>query len=109
MDGFGRRNARGSGSRVLFLHPLPGRVTFEVPHDRPARAGAHREHHGYRDPPAAIPCRIGWVEHLVGQQLGLDVKAVRRLVWRNLRTIFSRTDTLGLLPEPMATIMTAAP
>jgi TatD DNase family protein len=25
--------------------------------------------HGYADPPAAIPCRVEWVEHLVAQQL----------------------------------------
>ena len=61
--------------------------------------------HGYRDPPAAIPCRVEWVEHLVGQQLGLDVKDVRRLAWRNLATIIHETGTRRLLPEPLAAIL----
>lgn len=57
--------------------------------------------HGYADPPAAIPCRIEWVEYLVAQQLGLGVKDVRRLVWRNFTTIIRSTGTIGLLPEPL--------
>jgi TatD DNase family protein len=61
--------------------------------------------HGYRDPPAAIPCRVEWVEHLVGQQLKLDVEAVRWLVWRNLATIVRETGVGGLLPEPLAAIL----
>jgi len=61
--------------------------------------------HGYRDPPAAIPCRVEWVEHLVGQQLRLDVKDVRRLAWRNLATIIHETGTRRLLPEPLAAIL----
>ena len=61
--------------------------------------------HGYADPPAAIPCRIEWVEHLVGQQVGLGVQGVRRLVWQNLATIVQATGTWGLLPEPLAAIL----
>jgi TatD DNase family protein len=61
--------------------------------------------HGYRDPPAAIPCRVEWVEHLVGQQLKLDVEEVRRLAWRNFATIVRETDTSELLPEPIAAIL----
>jgi len=61
--------------------------------------------HGYRDPPAAIPCRVEWVEHLVGQQLRLDVKDVRRLAWRNLATIIRETGTRRLLPEPLAAML----
>lgn len=61
--------------------------------------------HGYADPPAAIPCRVGWVEYLVAQQLRLDVKEARRLVWRNFATIVLRTDTRKLLPEPLETIV----
>lgn len=64
--------------------------------------------HGYRDPPAAIPCRVEWVEHLVGQQLELAQAEVRRLVWRNLATILSETGTQGLLPEPLVAILTEA-
>jgi len=59
--------------------------------------------HGYADPPAAIPCRIEWVEHLVAKQLGLNRSDVRRLVWQNLATIIDKTDTLRLLPESLAT------
>jgi TatD DNase family protein len=55
--------------------------------------------HGYSDPPAAIPCRIEWVEHLLGQQLKTDIAAVRRLAWRNLGVLVERTGTAGLLPE----------
>jgi len=53
--------------------------------------------HGYADPPAAIPCRIEWVEHLVAQQLGIHVKETRRLVWRNLAAIIQETRTMDLL------------
>lgn len=62
--------------------------------------------HGYRDPPAAIPCRVQWVEHLVAQQLRLDVMDVRRLAWQNLATIVRQTGTRRLLPEPLAAIAT---
>lgn len=55
--------------------------------------------HGFYDPPAAIPCRIEWAEHLVAQQLGLSREDVRRLAWRNLSTIVGKTNTHDLLPE----------
>ncbi len=55
--------------------------------------------HGHADPPAAIPLRVGWVEHLVAQQYGMDVKALRRLIWQNFGTIIQKTGTLSLLPE----------
>ncbi len=61
--------------------------------------------HGYADPPAAIPCRVEWVEHLVAQQLGLGVKDVRRLVWQNFAEIVRKTDTQKLLPEPFRAII----
>lgn len=61
--------------------------------------------HGYADPPAAIPCRIEWVEHLVGQQLHLHRSAVRHLAWQNLATIVHKTNTMELLPGPLATII----
>jgi TatD DNase family protein len=64
--------------------------------------------HGYADPPAAIPCRIEWVEHLVAQQLGLSGRDVRRLAWQNLATIVQKTDTRKLLPEPLVEKMTDA-
>lgn len=61
--------------------------------------------HGYRDPPAAIPCRVEWVEHPVAQQLGLDVKSVRRLAWPNLATIVRETGTCSVLPEALVAIL----
>ncbi len=63
--------------------------------------------HGYGDPPAAIPCRVEWVEHLVAQQLRTDVKEFRRMVWRNFATIIEDTGTMNLLPESFVEIMTA--
>ncbi len=62
--------------------------------------------HGYRDPPAAIPCRIEWVEHLIGQQLKIDVKEVRHLTWRNLETIIRETGTHKLFPKTFTTSLT---
>jgi TatD DNase family protein len=61
--------------------------------------------HGYNDPPAAIPCRVEWVEHLVGQQLKMDVKDVRRLVWQNLAVIIQSTSTSRLLPKLLEAIL----
>ncbi len=61
--------------------------------------------HGYGDPPAAIPLRVGWVEHLVAQQYNLDVKELRRLVWRNFAVVVQKTGTLGLLPELFTTTL----
>jgi TatD DNase family protein len=61
--------------------------------------------HGYADPPAAIPCRIEWVEHLVGQQLHLHRSGVRHLAWQNLATIVHKTNTIDLLPGPIASII----
>lgn len=61
--------------------------------------------HGYADPPAAIPCRIEWVEHLAAQQFGLCRKAVRQLAWENLATIVQKTNTKKLLPESLLTKM----
>ncbi len=62
--------------------------------------------HGYADPPAAIPCRIEWVEHLLAKQLRLNVDDVRHLVWQNFLTIVRKTDTLKLLPQSFAANMT---
>lgn len=61
--------------------------------------------HGYYDPPAAIPCRIEWVEFLVAQQYKIEVKEVRELVWQNLATIVNRTGTWNLLPDSFVTIL----
>jgi len=61
--------------------------------------------HGYADPPAAIPCRVEWVEYLVAQQLKLGVKDLRLLAWQNFSTIIRRTGTGELLPDPLAAIL----
>lgn len=55
--------------------------------------------------PAAIPCRVEWVEHLLGQRLDLSTEEVRCLAWRNLAAIIRRTDTQHLFPETFAAIM----
>jgi TatD DNase family protein len=64
--------------------------------------------HGYTDPPAAIPCRIEWVEHLVAQQFGLSRKDIRRLAWQNFATIVQKTNTHKLLPRSLVAKMTEA-
>jgi TatD DNase family protein len=61
--------------------------------------------HGYADPPAAIPCRIEWVEYLVAQQFKLEVQQVRQLVWQNLAIIVSKTGTRNLLPVSIAAVL----
>lgn len=61
--------------------------------------------HGIHDPPAAIPCRIEWVEHLIAQQYGSDVKEIRRLCWSNLCRIVQMTHTRSLFPEKFANIL----
>lgn len=60
--------------------------------------------HGYRDPPAAIPCRVEWVEHLVAQQLKLSTQDVRHLAWRNLASVVGETGTEELFPELFARV-----
>ncbi len=61
--------------------------------------------HGYNDPPAAIPCRIEWVEYLVAQQFKLEVQQVRKLVWQNFAIIIHKTGTQGFLPESIVTVL----
>lgn len=61
--------------------------------------------HGYGDPPAAIPLRVGWVEYLVAQQYGLDVKELRRRVWQNFGTIVQKTGTYRFLPEVFTSVL----
>jgi TatD DNase family protein len=61
--------------------------------------------HGLADPPTAIPCRIEWVEHLLATQLKINVKDVRRLVWKNFATIVRQTNTHRLLPSSLAMIV----
>lgn len=58
--------------------------------------------HGFGDPPAAIPHRIGWVEHLVAQQYGIQVKTLREIIWHNFSEIINQTGIRTLLPAGMA-------
>ena len=57
--------------------------------------------HGYNDPPAAIPCRVGWVEYLVAQQYKMDVQELRRQVWVNFSRIVSGSQMLQKLPKEL--------
>ena len=61
--------------------------------------------HGYNDPPAAIPCRIEWVEYLVAQQFKLEVEEVRELAWRNFSKIVQETGTQDFLPGSIGTVL----
>jgi len=61
--------------------------------------------HGWGDPPAAIPCRIEWVEWLLSQQLRTTRQEVRRLSWRTLATLVSQTGTRHLLPASLVTLL----
>ena len=61
--------------------------------------------HGMNDPPAAIPCRVEWVEYLAAQQYGMEVKELRQLVYQNLARIFKETNTIQLLPEPFVKLL----
>jgi hypothetical protein len=55
--------------------------------------------HGDADPPAAIPLRVGWVEHLVGQQYGISPAEVRQASWRNLAGLVRATSAEPLFPR----------
>jgi TatD DNase family protein len=61
--------------------------------------------HGWADPPAAIPCRIEWVEYLLSAQLRMNVDDIRGLVWRNFATIVNSTNTRQLLPNSFTEVL----
>ena len=50
------------------------------------------------DPPAAMPLRVGSVEHLVAQRYGSDPAAIRRAGWQNFAQLVERSGTGALLP-----------
>ncbi len=54
--------------------------------------------HGWDDPPAAIPCRVEWVEHLLSVQLKCPREDVRKLGWENFAGIVRETGIASLLP-----------
>ncbi len=58
--------------------------------------------HGYNDPPAAIPCRVEWVEYLVAQQYRLEVEELRLVVWNNFTHIINEANIAYFLPKPLA-------
>jgi len=70
------------------LHVPPERVLLE-------------SDHGISDPPAAIPCRIEWVEYLAAQQYGMVVEKIRKVSWINLGRIVRETKTSHLFPKKM--------
>lgn len=61
--------------------------------------------HGWNDPPAAIPCRVEWVEHLLSVQLNLSQAEVRALAWRNFARIVRDTGVRSLLPDRLARLV----
>ena len=70
----------------------------------PERLLTETDHHR-SSLPAAIPCRVEWVEYMLAELLGLDVQDVRRLAWQNFGTIVCETGTCELLPDPIAAIV----
>jgi len=63
--------------------------------------------HGWADPPAAIPCRIEWVEYLLSQPLKRSREEVRNLAWQNLAAIIGATGTQYLLPVQLSNLVEA--
>jgi hypothetical protein len=57
--------------------------------------------HGWDDPPAAIPCRVEWVEHLLSVQLGCPRQEIRALAWRNFARIVAEAGIESLLPPAL--------
>ena len=45
------------------------------------------------------------MEYILAEHLKLDVKDVRRLVWKNFGTIVRETDIYGLLPGPVTAVL----
>jgi TatD DNase family protein len=61
--------------------------------------------HGVNDPPAAIPCRIEWVEHLVSQHLKCNRLDVRALAWANFRRVVDEVGVRSLLPDGICRVL----
>ena len=61
--------------------------------------------HGVKDPPAGIPARIQWVEHLAAQQYGLAVSELRQLAWHNFARLIRQTETSFLLPGSLQQLL----
>jgi TatD DNase family protein len=83
------------------IHPAVARRSLfrrHVPLDRVLPESDH----GYADPPGAIPSRIEWVEHFVGQQYGIDPSEVRARGWRNLASLVAAAGVRDLLPGGLA-------
>jgi TatD DNase family protein len=65
--------------------------------------------HGWGDPPEAIPLRIGWVEHLVGQQYGVSPEEIRLAGWRNFARLVAATGVDPLLPAGIRETLAQVP
>ena len=61
--------------------------------------------HGWADPPGAIPHRVIWAEYLLSALLGLDVREVRQLVWKNFAEVVHLTGTRELLPQKLVGLL----
>ncbi|MDD5263764.1 MAG: TatD family hydrolase [Candidatus Bipolaricaulis sp.] len=61
--------------------------------------------HGWNDPPAAIPCRVEWVEHLLSVQLKCSREDVRKLGWENFARIVRETGIAALLPPGIRAVL----
>jgi TatD DNase family protein len=61
--------------------------------------------HGWTDPPAAIPLRVGWVEHLLAQQYEVAPERIREATWANLERVVEATGTARFMPAAIASIL----
>jgi len=61
--------------------------------------------HGWNDPPAAIPCRVEWVEHLLSVQLKRSREEVRKLGWENFARVVREAGIRPLLPSRLADLL----
>jgi TatD DNase family protein len=64
--------------------------------------------HGWSDPPAAIPCRIEWVEFLLSASLGRPREDIRRLAWDNFSTILIQTRVEKSAPAEILALSASA-
>jgi TatD DNase family protein len=62
--------------------------------------------HGWSDPPAAIPLRVGWAEHLLARNYGVGVEDLRATAWENFAAIVATTGTVDLLPAGIRSVLT---
>jgi len=61
---------------------------------------------GALDPPAAIPLRVSWVEHLVAQRYRTEPERIRAVAWQNLARLAELTETAELFPTAFTAHLT---